>query len=79
MRPALRWSADGVTWDSATTINASYVTGNGNQTTTSFTDFGALGSPKPFVQFGVQTFTISGSTFEMANITMVIEPKAATQ
>lgn len=76
MRPALRWSADGVTWDSSSYINVNYVTGAGNQATSTFTDFSSLGTPKPFVQFGVQTYTITGSTFELARVALLVEPKA---
>lgn len=79
MRPALRWSADGVAWDTAVAINAGYVTGNGPQSTATFTDFSGLGSPKPFVQFGVLTYTINGSAYEMANVVLIVEPKAASQ
>lgn len=79
MRPALRWSVDGVNWDSAVYINVNYVTGNGSQATTGFTDFIPLGSPKPFVQFGVLTYTVAGSNFEMGHVVLIVEPKAATQ
>lgn len=79
MRPALQWSADGVNWDTAVAINTSYVTGNGAQATTGFTDFSGLGAPKPFVRFGVLTYTVNGSAYELARATLVIEPKAATQ
>lgn len=78
-RPALRWSSDGVTWDAPVAINAAYVTGDGMQATTGFTDFMGLGSPKPFVQFGVLTWTVSGANYELARATLVVEPKAATQ
>ncbi len=78
-RPALRWSSDGVTWDAPVAINAAYVTGDGNQTTTGFTDFTGLGTPKAFVQFGVLTYTVNGTNYEVARATLVVEPKAATQ
>ncbi|MFZ5478330.1 MAG: hypothetical protein ACOZNI_16300 [Myxococcota bacterium] len=79
MHAALRWSADGITWDTPQVIYAGYVTGNGNQTAGTFTDFSGMGTPKPFVQFGVLTQTVSGATFEIARATLIVEPKAASQ
>lgn len=76
-RPALRYSADGVTWDASQPINTTYVTGGGTQAGTSFVDLTTLAgvTPKAWVQFGVQVKNNTAGVYEIAHTALIVEPK----
>jgi len=74
-RPALRWSDDGITWGAATNMVATYLTAPGITYGSSYIDITALGTPKPWVQFGVEVANNSGSRVEVCNASIMIDPK----
>ncbi len=79
MRSALRWSDDGIGWGAVTPINGTaYLTANGVTPGTTFVDVSSLGTPKAWVQFGVQTAEDAGSSvIQLCHATLVVEPRAS--
>lgn len=79
IRPALRWSADRVTWSNASPIlnPATWQSGNGELPGTAYIDIigGGVGTPKPWVQFGVDAANSAGTRVELCNATLLVEPK----
>lgn len=76
VRPALRWSDDGIAWSGATAILTGYRTTVGINYGTSYEELTLLGSPKPWVQFGVQVANDVGvSRIEVCKATIMVEPK----
>lgn len=74
-RPALRWSDDGITWGAATNMVAAYLSTPGITYGSSYIDITVLGTPKPWVQFGVEVANVSGSRIELCNVSIMIDPK----
>ncbi len=74
-RAALRWSDDGITWGSSTNMIAGYTSAPGISYGSTYIDITALGTPKPWVQFGVEVANVSGSRVELCNATLMIDPK----
>lgn len=74
-RPAIRYSADGVNWDAPTAINVSYVTGSGVQPGTTFVDLTTLGTPKAWIQFGLQAKNNNAGVYEFGHAVLIVEPK----
>lgn len=77
MRPALRYSDDGVTWDPAKEIVAAYRTTEGTDYGTTYIDITGLAGTtvRAFVQFGVQVVNEAGAARENCNATIRVEPK----
>lgn len=76
MRPAIRYSSDGVTWDGSNPADASWRTTNGIVPGTAYVDLTALGTPKSWVQFGVEVANdAGGSGFQFCNAALLVEPK----
>ena len=74
IRPALRYSADGIIWDNPAAIDTTYLTANGISYGASYVDIS--GSAKTWVQFGVQTANdTGGSGFQFCNASLLVEPK----
>lgn len=75
-KSALRYSPDGVNWDTAQPINSTPLQGSGIQPGTTFVDLTALAgvTPKAWVQFGVLAKNNSGSTYELALAALLVEP-----
>ncbi len=74
-RPALRYSGDGVGWDPAVAINTNYIQGSATQPGSTFVDISALGTPKPWIQFGVQVHNFNANPYEIAHAVLLVEPK----
>jgi hypothetical protein len=81
IRPALRYSDDGFTWNTAKEIVATYRTTNGTDVGTSYVDITGLAgtTPHAFVQFGVVAANTSGSSVNIALAEIRIEPKELVQ
>jgi hypothetical protein len=75
VRPALRWSNDGINWDAEVNIVAGYRSTVGIDYGSNYIDITALGSPKPWVQFGVQAVNTSGTRVEICGATVLVDPK----
>lgn len=75
VRPALRWSDDGITWGSATNMVTTYLSARGITYGSTYIDITALGTPKPWVQFGVEVANTGGSRVEVCNASIMIDPK----
>lgn len=78
MRAALRWSDDGgATWGAVQNPNgATYLSANG-QTIGAWVDASTLGTPKQWVQFGVETAEDAGSSAIMlCHATLTVETRA---
>lgn len=75
VRPALRWSDDGIGWGSSSTIVATYRTTTGIDYGSSYVDITALGTPKPWVQFGLEVANSSGTRVEVCNTSLMVDPK----
>ncbi len=77
IRPAIRWSNDGISWDSDVNLVAGYRTTVGSDFGSTYIDLMALGTPKPWVQFGVQAANNSGVRVEICRATLLVEPESA--
>ena len=75
LRPALRWSDDGIGWGSASAIVATYRTTTGIDYGSAYVDITALGTPKPWVQFGLEVANTTGSRVEVCNGALLVDPK----
>jgi hypothetical protein len=75
VRPALRWSDDGVVWGASSSIVASYRSTVGIDYGSSYLDLNVLGTPKPWVQFGVEVANVSGTRVEVCQASVMVEPK----
>jgi len=75
VRPALKWSNDGITWDADVNIVATYRSTVGIDYGSTYVDITAIGSPKPWVQFGVQAVNTSGTRVEVCLATILVDPK----
>lgn len=76
MRPALRYSDDGVTWGTANYIvSATYRETNGITYGTAYSDLSGQETPKPWIQFGVQVANESAGAIQLCNATLLVEPK----
>ncbi len=74
-RAALRWSDDGITWGASTNLVAGYTSTPGITYGSGYVDITVLGTPKPWVQFGVEVANTSGTRVELCNATLMIDPK----
>ncbi len=80
IRPALRFSNDGVSWDAAQPIDSVNLTWVTNETITfgsAYVDLTTLATPKSWVQFGVQAANSPGGSAGYGNATLRIEIKRA--
>lgn len=75
VRPALRWSDDGIAWSSPSAIVATYRSTSGIDYGSTYVDITALGTPKPWVQFGVEAANTSGTRVEVCKASVMVEPK----
>lgn len=77
MRPALRYSNDGIGWDAEKEIVAGYRTTDGIDWGTSYIDITGLAgtTTRAYVQFGVQVANEAGSAINVCNATIRVEPK----
>ncbi len=73
--PPLGNSGDGVGWDTAVAINTSYVQGSATQPGSTFVEISALGTPKPWIQFGVRVHHYNADPHEIAHAVLLVEPK----
>lgn len=74
-KPIVRFSNDGVTWDSWAVWPAAYngVSSNGITPYDTWVDLTAVATHKTFVQFGVKLVNSSGSANELSMIALRIE------
>ena len=77
MRPALRYSNDGVGWDASKEIVAGYRTTEGIDWGTTYIDITQLAgtTTRAYVQFGVEVANEAGSAINVCNATIRVEPK----
>ncbi len=77
IRPALRYSPDGVSWGSPKEIVSAWVSTNGPSYGESYIDLTSLGGTpaKTYVQFGVQTRNGTAGDIQMCLATIRVEPK----
>ena len=76
IRPALRYSNDGVAWDTPKEIVATYQNGTGPTWGTTYIDITALGtSPRAYVQFGVEARNGTAGAIQLCAATIRIEPR----
>lgn len=77
IRPALRYSSDGITWGTAKEILTPWVSTNGPSYGDSYVDLTTLaGTPaKTYVQFGVQVRNGSAGAIQICLASMRVEPK----
>lgn len=79
VRPALRFSNDGTTWDTEQEYpdDASYRTTNGITWGSVYTDITVVtnAAPRAYVQFGVQAANTSAGAIQLCSVTLRIEPK----
>ncbi len=77
MRPALRYSNDGVTWDAPKEIVSTYRTTEGTDWGTVYIDITQLAgtASRAYVQFGVEVANEAGSAINICNATIRVEPK----
>lgn len=74
-RPALRYSSDGVGWDTSAAIDTTYVAGDGTQAGTTFVDLTTVATPKAWIQFGVEVKNNTAGDYELGHVVMIVEPK----
>lgn len=79
IRPALRYSNDGINWDASKDIVAGYRTTEGIDWGTTYIDISAGTTPRAWVQFGVEVANESGSAINVCNATLRVEPKEPVQ
>lgn len=76
LRPALRYSNDGVSWDASKAIHSTWQDGDGTTQATTYVDITQLGTTvRSFVQFGVEVRNGSAGDPEHCNATIRVEPK----
>ena len=76
IKPAVRYSNDGVSWPDGDKDFGQWRTADGIDFGTTYTDITALGvSARAFVQFGVIVRNVSGSRIETCNATLRVERK----
>lgn len=76
LRPALRYSDDGVSWDASKPIHTAYQNGNGTIPATVYVDITQLATTvRSFVQFGVEAKNGSAGAIQMCSATIRVEPK----
>lgn len=75
VRPALRWSDDGVVWGPSSSIVAGYRSTIGIDYGSAYLDLTILGTPKPWIQFGVEVANVSGTRVEVCKASVMVEPK----
>jgi hypothetical protein len=75
IRPALRWSNDGVSWDNDSVIVTTYRSTEGTDFGNTYLDITALGTPKAWIQFGVEAANTAGTNINLCNATLLVEPK----
>lgn len=75
IRPALRYSSDGINWDSPAYIVVTYRTTAGIDYGSTWLDLTTLATPKNWVQFGVQAANNSGAAIEHCNASLMVQPK----
>ena len=75
MRPALRYSDDGITWGTPVAIIAGYRATIGIDYGTTWVDLTGLATAKNWVQFGVEAANESGSDVNHCNATLMIQPR----
>jgi hypothetical protein len=75
IRPALRYSSDGINWDAPAAISATYRTSIGIDYGTVWVDLTALATAKNWVQFGVEAANDSGSALNLCNASLMVQPR----
>lgn len=75
IRPALRMSNDGVTWDTPVAIGSDTRNSNGTTYGNTFNDMGTTTAAKQIVQYGVQAVNDSGTALEMCSASLKIDVK----
>lgn len=77
IKPALRWSEDGIGWGTPATDAAfGWRTAVGIDYGTAYSDLTTIGTPKPWVQFGVFVANAGGnSRVEVCKAAIMVEPK----
>lgn len=75
IRPALRYSDDGISWNSAVAIISTYRDTAGADYGSTYVDLTGLTTPRTWVQFGIQAANQSGSAIEFCNATLLVQPK----
>ena len=75
VRPALRFSSDGITWDSPNYIISTYRSTAGIDYGTVWVDITSLATPKNWVQFGVEAANSPGTDIELCNASLMVQPR----
>jgi hypothetical protein len=77
IRPALRYSDDGVTYDTSKEIVATYRITEGIDWGTTYVDITTLAgtTPRAYVQFGVHAANESAGAIQVCNATIRVEPR----
>jgi hypothetical protein len=76
IKSALRYSSDGVGWATAVAIVDTPVDPqNSPLFDDDYVDITALGSPRPWIQFGVLVSNSEGTGISLCNATLLVEPK----
>lgn len=75
IRPALRYSSDGINWDAPAAISATYRTSIGIDYGTVWVDLTGLATAKNWVQFGVEAANDSGSSLNLCNASLMVQPR----
>lgn len=75
IRPALRYSDDGINWGSAAAIITTWRATPGIDYGTTWVDLTALATAKNWVQFGVEVVNESGSAINHCNAALMIQPR----
>ena len=75
IRPALRYSSDGISWDAAVAISASYRTTAGIDYGTAWVDLPGLATAKNWVQFGIEAANESGSDINHCNAALMVQAR----
>ena len=75
IRPAIRFSDDGVNWETPKELYTAWQSGNNVTYTQDFVDINSLTStsPRAWMQFGVQTDNTSGASVNFCKATLRIE------
>lgn len=75
IRPAVRYSDDGIAWGAPAAISAGYRTTIGIDYGTTWVDLTSLTTAKNWVQFGVEVANDGGSGIHHCNATLMIQPR----
>lgn len=77
LRPAVRYSNDGVNWDTPKEVNATYATNETPIYGTAYVDLMTLMNtpPRAYIQFGLQTLNRSTTTNAFCRGTLRVEPQ----